>query len=79
MFSVVDIDPYGAPTELLDSAVQSVQDDGLLMVTATDMAVLCGNHAEACYTKYGRYPKHRTCQKHRSYTGKTATMVVPAH
>ena len=41
MFSVVDIDPYGAPTELLDSAVQSVQDDGLLMVTATDMAVLC--------------------------------------
>ena len=58
-FSVVDIDPYGAPTELLDSAVQSVQDGGLLMVTATDMAVLCGNHAEACFTKYGSYSLHK--------------------
>jgi tRNA (guanine26-N2/guanine27-N2)-dimethyltransferase len=58
-FNVVDIDPYGAPTELLDSAVQSVQDGGLLMVTATDMAVLCGNHAEACFTKYGSYSLHK--------------------
>jgi tRNA (guanine26-N2/guanine27-N2)-dimethyltransferase len=55
----VDIDPYGAPTELLDSAVQSVAEGGLLMVTATDMAVLCGNHAETCFTKYGSYSLHK--------------------
>lgn len=58
-FDVVDIDPYGAPSELLDSAVQSVKNDGLLMVTATDMAVLCGNHAETCFTKYGSYSLHK--------------------
>ncbi|GAV83232.1 TRM domain-containing protein [Cephalotus follicularis] len=55
-FDVVDLDPYGSPSVFLDSAVQSVVDGGLLMCTATDMAVLCGGNGEACYTKYGSYP-----------------------
>ncbi|KAL4548124.1 hypothetical protein Ndes2526B_g07324 [Nannochloris sp. 'desiccata'] len=58
-FDVVDLDPYGSPSQLLDSAVQSVSDGGLLCVTATDMAVLCGNNGEACYAKYGSYPLHK--------------------
>ncbi len=58
-FDVVDLDPYGSPSQLLDSAVQSVADGGLLCVTATDMAVLCGNNGEACYAKYGSYPLHK--------------------
>lgn len=37
-YDVVDLDPYGSPCHLLDSAVQSLSDGGLLMVTATDMA-----------------------------------------
>ncbi len=41
-FDVVDLDPYGSPTTFLDGAVQSVKDGGLLLVTCTDMAVLCG-------------------------------------
>ncbi len=41
-FSMIDLDPYGSPTPFLDAAVQSVADDGLLCVTCTDMAVLCG-------------------------------------
>uniref|UniRef100_A0A2P2LIN7 tRNA (guanine(26)-N(2))-dimethyltransferase n=1 Tax=Rhizophora mucronata TaxID=61149 RepID=A0A2P2LIN7_RHIMU len=40
----------------LDSAVQSVVDGGMLMCTATDMAVLCGGNGEVCYSKYGSYP-----------------------
>lgn len=55
-FDVVDLDPYGSPCTFLDSAVQSVADGGLLMCTATDMAVLCGNNGEVCYSKYGGYP-----------------------
>ena len=51
MFDVVDIDPYGSPHELLDTALAAVADGGLLLVTATDMAVLCGNHSETCFTK----------------------------
>ncbi len=39
--------------------MQSVAEGGILMVTATDMAVLCGNNGETCWTKYGSYPIHR--------------------
>jgi len=52
-FDVVDLDPYGSPAPFLDSAVQCVSDGGLLCVTCTDMAVLCGNAAETCRAKYG--------------------------
>lgn len=52
-FSAVDLDPYGCPSRFLDSAVRSVSDNGLLLVTATDMAILCGNTPESCYAKYG--------------------------
>ncbi|KAG7986432.1 hypothetical protein I3843_03G078700 [Carya illinoinensis] len=55
-FDMVDLDPYGAPSMFLDSAVQSVVDGGMLMCTATDMAVLCGSSGEVCYSKYGSYP-----------------------
>ncbi|XP_010558531.1 PREDICTED: probable tRNA (guanine(26)-N(2))-dimethyltransferase 2 isoform X2 [Tarenaya hassleriana] len=55
-FDMVDLDPYGSPSIFLDSAVQSVVDGGLLMCTATDMAVLCGGNGEVCYSKYGSYP-----------------------
>ncbi|KAJ4886321.1 putative tRNA (guanine(26)-N(2))-dimethyltransferase 2 [Raphanus sativus] len=55
-FDVVDLDPYGSPSIFLDSAIQSVADGGLLMCTATDMAVLCGGNGEVCYSKYGSYP-----------------------
>ncbi len=48
----VDLDPYGSPSVFLDSAVQSITEGGLLMCTATDMAVLCGNNGEVCYSKY---------------------------
>lgn len=58
-YEVVDLDPYGTPVQFLDSAVQSVSEGGLLLVTATDMAVLCGSNGEACHAKYGIYPLHK--------------------
>ncbi|KAL0377623.1 UNVERIFIED_CONTAM: putative tRNA (guanine(26)-N(2))-dimethyltransferase 2 [Sesamum radiatum] len=63
-FDVVDLDPYGSPSVFLDSAVQSVVDGGMLMCTATDMAVLCGGNGEVCYSKYGSYPlKGKYCHE----------------
>ncbi|KAL5210442.1 hypothetical protein ABZP36_006065 [Zizania latifolia] len=63
-FDVVDIDPYGSPSIFLDSAVQAVADGGLLLCTATDMAVLCGTNGEVCYSKYGSYPvKGKYCHE----------------
>ncbi|KAK9883210.1 hypothetical protein WA026_001401 [Henosepilachna vigintioctopunctata] len=52
-FDAIDLDPYGCPSIFLDSAVQAITDGGLLLVTATDMAVLAGNSPETCYAKYG--------------------------
>ena len=52
-YDVIDLDPYGSPTRFLDSAVQAVKDDGILLITCTDMAVLAGNSPETCYVKYG--------------------------
>ena len=64
-FDIVDLDPYGAPVQFLDGAVQSVTDGGLLCVTCTDMAVLCGNASETCYTKYGAISiRGKNCHEH---------------
>jgi len=44
--------------------LQCVIDGGILLVTATDMAVLAGNAAESCYAKYGSMPlKSKACHE----------------
>ena len=53
---IVDIDPFGSPIAYLDSAVRSLKKTGLIMLTATDMQVLCGVKPTACARKYGGYP-----------------------
>ena len=60
-FVAIDLDPYGCPSVFLDAAVQSVQEGGLLLVTATDMAVLAGNTPETCYVKYGAISLKTKC------------------
>lgn len=60
-FDAVDLDPYGCPNRFLDGAMQCLGDGGLLLVTATDMAVLAGNAPEACYVKYGSVPLRMKC------------------
>ncbi|MCP9260829.1 tRNA (Guanine(26)-N(2))-dimethyltransferase [Dirofilaria immitis] len=63
-FHAIDIDPYGSASVFLSSAVQAVTDEGILMVTCTDMAVLCGNTPESCYNKYGSVGlRHKSCHE----------------
>ena len=52
----IDIDPFGSPAPYLDSTVRAIRDGGLLALTATDMAPLCGVHPKACLRKYGGVP-----------------------
>ncbi|OMP05291.1 tRNA (guanine(26)-N(2))-dimethyltransferase [Corchorus olitorius] len=60
----VDHDPYGSPSVFLDCAVQSVIDGGMLMCTATDMAVLCGGNGEVFFSKYQSYQlRGKYCQE----------------
>jgi len=55
-FDCIDIDPFGSPAPFLDSAVRALRDGGLLALTATDMAPLCGVHPKAAFRKYGGFP-----------------------
>lgn len=51
-FDVIDLDPFGSPSPFLDSAVRATKRGGLLALTATDMAPLCGVKPSACVRKY---------------------------
>lgn len=58
-FDCIDLDPYGSPSAFLDASLRSIRPGGLLLITATDAGVLCGNGSDACFTKYGS-PSLRT-------------------
>ncbi|MGQ9565148.1 MAG: tRNA (guanine(10)-N(2))-dimethyltransferase [Candidatus Bathyarchaeales archaeon] len=55
-FDYIDVDPFGSPVPYLDGAIRALRDGGLLALTATDMAPLCGVHPRACVRKYGGRP-----------------------
>ena len=55
-FDYVDVDPFGTPVPYMDSALRALRNRGLIALTATDMAPLCGVHPRACIRKYGGQP-----------------------
>jgi tRNA (guanine26-N2/guanine27-N2)-dimethyltransferase len=55
-FNYVDVDPFGSPVPYQDAALRALRRGGLIALTATDMAPLCGVHSRACLRKYGGYP-----------------------
>ncbi len=56
-FDYIDIDPFGSPNHYLDSAVKRISRRGVLAVTATDTAPLCGTYPDACLRKYWAVPR----------------------
>ena len=52
-FDYTDIDPYGTPAPFIDTAARATRRDGMVALTATDMAPLCGVNVRACLRKYG--------------------------
>ncbi len=55
-FHVVDLDPFGTPAPFVGPACSSLARNGLLVVTATDTAPLCGSPPSSCMRKYGAQP-----------------------
>src|SRR5487761_535625 len=51
-FDCVDIDPFGTPSDFVDCGIRAVKDKGVLSVTATDSAVLCGVYPKVAVRKY---------------------------
>jgi len=55
-YSYIDIDPFGSPNPFLDLACKKILPNGILAVTATDTAPLCGTYPKACKRKYWATP-----------------------
>jgi tRNA (guanine26-N2/guanine27-N2)-dimethyltransferase len=55
-FDYVDVDPYGSPVPYMEAALRACRDGGIIALTATDMAPLCGVNPRACLRKYGGWP-----------------------
>lgn len=52
-YHVIDLDPYGSATPFIDSALQAIEDDGILLVTCTDAGVFAGTgYPEKCFAAY---------------------------
>ncbi|MBA3064413.1 tRNA (guanine(10)-N(2))-dimethyltransferase [Candidatus Woesearchaeota archaeon] len=63
-FDYIDIDPFGSPNFLLDNAVKRIARQGIIAVTATDTAALCGTSRNACLRKYSSKPlKNEFCHE----------------
>jgi tRNA (guanine26-N2/guanine27-N2)-dimethyltransferase len=54
--SIVDIDPFGSPSEFFDCGIRATMHGGILSTTATDLQVLNGLYQNACKRKYGGVP-----------------------
>lgn len=52
-FDCIEVDPFGSPVPFLDLAVQRIKHRGILSVTATDTAALCGTYPRTCLRRYG--------------------------
>ncbi len=60
-FDYVDVDPFGTPVPFLESAIMSLSRRGVLAITATDTAVLCGAYPKVCRRRYMANPVHNRC------------------
>jgi tRNA (guanine26-N2/guanine27-N2)-dimethyltransferase len=52
-YDFIEVDPFGSIVPFLDSALQRIKHNGILSVTATDTAALCGTYPKTCLRRYG--------------------------
>ncbi len=65
-YNFIEIDPFGSPAQYIYPAILMAKHKKrfYLSATATDTAVLCGRHKEACKRNYHSWPMHDwTCHE----------------
>ena len=62
-FDYIDIDPFGSPVYFIDSSIRSLKNNGIIAVTATDTAALCGTYPKVCKRRYYAIPFHSYLMK----------------
>ncbi|MBS7638416.1 tRNA (guanine(10)-N(2))-dimethyltransferase, partial [Candidatus Bathyarchaeota archaeon] len=77
-FDYIDIDPYGSPVPYIESALRACRDGGLIALTATDMAPLCGVNPRACLRRYGGWPLRTEYSKELALRLLVSSLVLAA-
>ncbi|MBA3045384.1 MAG: tRNA (guanine(26)-N(2))-dimethyltransferase [Candidatus Thermoplasmatota archaeon] len=57
----IEIDPYGSPVRFMDLAFRRVSRNGIISITATDTAPLCGTRTDTCRRRYLARPMRGPC------------------
>jgi len=57
-YDYIDVDPFGTPATFIDAAMKSIHHNGIMAVSATDTAALCGVYPKVCKRRYGAEPYH---------------------
>ena len=52
-FDAIDVDPFGSPAPFVQAATMAASDGGVVSMTATDAAVLCGVYPDVSFRRYG--------------------------
>lgn len=60
-YHYTDIDPFGSPVRFIPHALQGLIHNGILALTATDTAVLCGPYRKTCARRYHARTLDREC------------------
>jgi tRNA (guanine26-N2/guanine27-N2)-dimethyltransferase len=55
-YDFIDIDPFGSSIPFIDSAIYCLHGGGLLAITNTDTAALCGSYPKTTLRRYGSKP-----------------------
>jgi len=61
-YDYIDIDPFGTPVPYYPIAARTVSHKGVVGVTATDTAVLCGTYPKTCFRRYSSDPANNWCR-----------------
>ncbi len=61
-YDYIDIDPFGTPVPYFPVAARTISHEGVVGVTATDTAVLCGTYPKTCLRRYSSYPRNNWCR-----------------
>ena len=56
MYHYIDIDPFGSSIPFIESAISCIHNEGILAITNTDTAALCGSYPDVCKRRYGSNP-----------------------
>ncbi len=60
-YDYIDIDPFGTPVPYYSSVVKSISNRGVIAVTSTDTAPLCGTYKKVCQRRYSASPINNWC------------------